>query len=328
MGTIASPGPNGLIMVTAGSSLGPGTLSNGDGATCASGMQTTSPVTPTVWLVVDGSSSMDQSFEGSASRWLALRSTLMDPGGVVDTLQGAVRFGLVIYAGSDSASCVQLVTVPPALNNLPTIAAQYPMAPLAQGTPTHKALEYVVNDLPVLNEGMLDDTRGPVYVVLATDGAPNDNCGAGGGRRNGNAAVEQRVVDITAQGAERGMQMFVVSLAGGDTQLQRHLETVASVTASKTPPFVPATKNDLISDFQEIVGGASCLVALDGSVDEGSECTGRVVLNSVELPCNDADGWSLFNRSTVQLEGEACGQFLAHQSMVIAHFPCEAFSPN
>ena len=292
-------------------------------------MQTTSPVTPTVWLIVDGSSSMDQEFEGTMSRWLALRSTLMDKGGVVETLQASVRFGLVIYAGGDAANCVQLVTVDPALNNLSNMAAQYPMSPLAQGTPTDKALEYVVNNLPVLNEGMLDQTGGPVYVVLATDGAPNDNCGAGGGRRqNGNGSVEQRVVDITTQGTEQGMQMFVVSLAGGDTRLQSHLESVAAATASKMPPFVPSTKNDLITAFQAIIGGASCLVGLDGKVEDGSECTGSVLLNSVALTCNDANGWSLFNRSTVQLEGNACSQFLAHQSMVVAKFPCEVFSPN
>src|SRR6201999_576929 len=112
-----------------------------DQNTCASGMQSTTPVTPTVWLVVDGSSSMSSMF-GQGSRWLALRSTLMDPGGVVDALQASVRFGLVIYAGGEeSSNCVQLVTAPPALNNLSKLSAQYPMNPVAQGTPTDKALE-------------------------------------------------------------------------------------------------------------------------------------------------------------------------------------------
>jgi hypothetical protein len=338
VGTTSNPGPNGLITPATptgtagtGSTIKTGTVVGGSGAkvTCASGMQSTSPVTPTVWLIVDGSSSMNQAFEGTTSRWLALRSTLMDRGGVVDTLQPFVRFGLVIYAGGDPTNCVQLVTVEPALNNLTAMAAQYPMAPLAQGTPTDKALDYVVNNLPVLNEGVLDQNGGPTYVVLATDGAPNDNCGTGGGARQAtNANVEQRVVDITAQGTKKGMEMFVISMAGGDTRLQSHLEMVAAATASKTPPFVPTTKGDLITTFQKIVGGASCLVSLDGSVDDGSECAGTVQLNSVALPCNDANGWSMFNRSTVQLMGSACDMFLAHQSMVIAKFPCEIFSPN
>ena len=292
-------------------------------------MQSTSPVTPTVWLVVDGSTSMNSPFESMRSRWSALRSTLMDAGGVVDTLQAKVRFGMVIYAGGDPTDCVQLVTVQPALNNLTALAAQYPMVPLANGTPTDKALDYVVKNLPVLNTGMLDVTTGPTYVVLATDGQPNDNCGTGSGGFQGSGVnVEQRVVDVTEEGARNGMQMFVISMAGGDTQLQSHLERVAAATVSKTPPFAPSTRNDLISAFEKVIGSASCLVSLDGKVKSGQECTGSVRLNSVALGCNQPDGWKLFDPSTVQLTGSACNTFLQQQSMVIANFPCEVFSPN
>ena len=303
----------------------PTTAMNQKNNTCASGMQSTTPVTPTVWLVVDGSSSMSSSFEGQSSRWVALRQTLMAPGGVVDSLQASVRFGLVIYAGGDSSDCVQLITVDPALNNLSTLSAQYPMNPVAQGTPTDKALEYVVNNLPVLNTGSLDANMGPVYVVLATDGQPNDNCA---GSRQSGATVEQRVVDATEEGTRNGMQMYVISMAGGDTRLQSHLEMVAAATASKTPPYAPSTKGDLISAFQKVIGSASCLVSLDGHVEQGKECAGSVQLNSTALQCNKADGWMLFDPSTVQLTGAACDMFLAHTSMVIASFPCEVFSPN
>ena len=295
---------------------------------CASGMQTTSPITPTVWLVVDGSSSMNQDFSGS-SRWLALRSTLMDPGGVVDSLQAIVRFGMVIYSGGGGAECVQLVTVNPALNNLAMLSAMYPMEPLGMGTPTDKALDHVVNNLPVLNTGALDMNAGPVYTVLATDGSPNDMCGGGGFFPGGGGGdVEQRVIDITTEGTSNGMQMFVISLAGDDTRLQDHLNLVAAATVSKTPPFVPATKDDLIGAFQMIVGSASCLIALNGKVELGKECGGTVRLNSQALKCNDADGWMLFDLSTVQLSGTACDTFLHQQSMVLADFPCEIFSPN
>ncbi|HET8938190.1 MAG TPA: vWA domain-containing protein [Polyangiales bacterium] len=292
-------------------------------------MQNTSPITPTVWLVVDGSSSMNMDFENGTSRWQALRSTLMEPGGVVDSLQALVRFGMVIYAGGDGQNCVQLISVEPELNNLSKLSAMYPMQPVAMGTPTDKALEYVVNNLPVLNTGTLDGNSGPVYVVLATDGSPNDNCGGGGifgGGGGGN--VEQKVVNVTAEGTSNGMQMFVISLAGGDDRLQTHLADVAMATKSKTPPFVPSTRNELISAFQMIVGGASCLVSLNGEVETGKECTGTVRLNSEVLRCNETDGWMLFNPSTVQLVGAACQTFTKQQSMVIANFPCEIFSPN
>ena len=253
----------------------------------------------------------------------------MDPGGVVDSLQAKVRFGLVIYAGGDGAECVQLVTVQPELNNLPALSATYPMDPVGMGTPTDKALEYVVNNLPVLNTGMLDTTSGPIYVVLATDGSPNDMCGGGGIFGGGGGGdVEQRVVDVTRQGTENGMQMFVISLAGDDTRLQSHLEVVAAATASKTPPYAPSTRGDLIAAFENVIGGASCLVSLDGTVEAGKECTGSVRVNSVPLECNQTDGWSLFDPSTVQLTGMACTMFLQQTSMVVADFPCEVFSPN
>jgi hypothetical protein len=46
------------------------------------------------------------------------------------------------------------------------------------------------------------------------------------------------------------------------------------------------------------------------------------------IGCNQADGWKLFDPSTVQLTGTACDTFLLQQSMVVASFPCEVFSPN
>lgn len=327
----SSPGGSFVIGTSgaAGAASGGATSSipKGPNDSCATGMQSTSPVTPTVWLVVDGSSSMNQNFEGS-SRWLTLRGTLMDPGGVVDSLQAKVRFGLVIYAGGGGAECVQLLTVDPELNNLTQLASQYPMDPVSMGTPTDKALEYVVNNLPVLNTGMLDATAGPIYVVLATDGSPNDMCGGGGIFGGQPGGVEQRVVDVTTQGTDNGMQMFVISLAGDDTRLQSHLEQVAAATASKTPPYVPSTRDDLIAAFESVLGNASCLVSLDGTVETGKECSGSVQLNSVALECNQPDGWSLFDPSTVQLTGTACSMFLQQTSMVVADFPCEVFSPN
>lgn len=325
----------GTLVPVAGSlaTTAPGTAADGGANTCARGMQIADPVTPTVWLIVDGSSSMNMNFDAGRSRWQTLRSTLMDPGGVVDSLQAAVRFGMVIYSGgsSDPAECVQLVTVNPALNNLQTLSAQYPMQPLGMGTPTDKALDHVVKDLPVVNGPMLDTKSGPIYVVLATDGQPNDNCGGGGiigigGGGGGN--VEQRVIDITTNGTKMGMQMFVISLAGDDMRLQNHLSQVAAATASKTPPYVPSTQNDLIAAFRKIVGGATCQVALDGMVKPGAECTGNVRLNTTELKCNDADGWKLSDPRTVQLTGAACMSFLSSQSVIFADFPCEAFAPQ
>ena len=298
------------------------------GGTCADGLADTAPVTPTVWLVVDGSSSMTNAFANGRNRWQTLRSTLMDPGGIVESLQAVAKFGLVIYAGSgpDPATCVQLITVDPALNNHAAISAKYPMNPVASGTPTDRALDYVVNDLPVVSQSSPDAEAGPIYVVLATDGQPNIGCGDLSG--GSDAKVEQNVIDITKKGTQNGMQMFVISLAGGDQKLQGHLEQVAAATASKTKPFVPATQNDLIATFQKIVGGASCQIDLKGRVDEAAACSGKVTLNGKSLPCNGNDGWKLVDFDTIQLVGKACDDFLGSASSLYAMFPCEVFRPD
>jgi hypothetical protein len=158
--------------------------------TCANGGAGTTPVRPTIWLIVDGSSSMTAPF-GTSDRWQTLRSTLMDPGGVVDSLQAVAKFGMVIYSGNRGGGggatgamadeCVQLVTVQPEFNNHAALLAQYPTAPIGSGTPTDKALDHVVTTLPIGNEPLAPDAvASPIYVVLATDGSPNDTCGGGG----------------------------------------------------------------------------------------------------------------------------------------------------
>jgi hypothetical protein len=308
----------------------------GSDGPCVEGMADTSPVTPTVWLIVDGSSSMNSMFDNANDRWHALRSTLMDPGGIVDSLQAVVRFGMVIYSGGGAGgfggatggACPMLVTIQPALNNFAAIDAMYPQQPLGAGTPTDKALDNVVMNLPVLNQAMLDKRVDPIYVVLATDGAPNDLCsggGAGNVGQEGDPVVMQRVIDVVTRGTMMGMQMFVISLAGSDMALQTHLQNVANATSSKIPPFMPSTKADLINNFQSIVGGATCQVTLNGTVAAGQECTGKVVLNGMTLACNSDNGWRMPDDHTVQLTGTACDTLLGAQSLVSATFPCGVF---
>jgi hypothetical protein len=276
---------------------------------------------------------MNQMFSNGQSRWVQLRSTLMDKGGIVDSLQAVAEFGMVIYSGGaeDPAQCTKLVTVQPALNNFAMLDAAYPQMPLGMGTPTDKALDHVVTSLPVQNSAMLDTRGKPVYVVLATDGAPNDSCGGGGilgGGRDRDTAVQQRVIDVVTRGTMAGMQMYVISLAGDDTALQQHLELVAKATASQTPPFVPSTKDELVNNFRKIVGSASCQIDLHGKVVKGQECAGKVQLNGADLACDSDNGWKLLDTDTFELTGMACTGFTSVASTVFASFPCEVFTPE
>lgn len=333
-----SPGRAGLTPSGPGSSSFPALAGSSGGAaggeaplpdgTCATGAADTIPVVPTVWLVVDGSSSMTAAF-GNSDRWDTLRATLMDPGAVVDSLQALAKFGMVIYSGGQGGECTKLVTVEPALNNHANLLAMYPEEPIGQGTPTDKALDHVVTNLPVTSTQVLDATAGPVYVVLATDGQPNDMCGGGGFfGGGGGGSVEQQVIDVTTRGTQAGVQMFVISLAGDDAPLQTHLEQVAAATVSQTPPFVPATQQELVQTFRDIVGSASCQIDLKGMVEPGMECAGSVTLNGADLECDSDNGWKLIDPDTFSLTGTACDSFTNNASTVHAMFPCEVFIPE
>jgi len=316
-----------------------GPFAGGPGDSCASGNANTTPVTPTVWLVLDGSGSMNEEFDNDSSRWDALRSSLMDADGLVARLERNVRFGMVLYGGIDEEDqtmpnmCVNLVTVQPELNNFATLDAQLPAEEPGGWTPTDRALEHVVANLPVVNTAAPDADNGPIYVILATDGAPNDRCGGEqdqmGGQGMGGGGLDpvvaMRVIAAVQNGVQMGMHMFIISLAGDDDDLQQHLEQVATVTDNKLPPFVPATREDLIATLEQIVGNASCQIQLEGTVVDGKECQGEVLLNGTTLACNSDNGWRLMNASTVQLTGTACNDFLGAQSLVTARFPCDAF---
>lgn len=341
---------------------GPAGAAGGGAAGCPMGRANAAPVTPTVWLVIDGSTSMNDDL-GGTTRWNALRSALMDPDGLVAQLQSAVHFGMVLYSGQfpvecdpsehvnracgcfrgfEDACCTeacgympptmdycmgQLALVPPAVNNHAAISMAYPPEPVGGWTPTDRALAHVVSQLP---PGGATDPKHPIYTLLATDGAPNDWCLDDGGGAFGRPqpAVLQRVIDNVTAGVMQGMQMFVISLAGDDAELRAHLEQAAQIGKPGQTPYEPANKQQLIDALRQIVGGATCQVSLDGTVTAGRECEGTVQLNGMPLPCGSPDGWQLLDPRTVQINGAACAAFLGAPSEVTADFPCNVFAPD
>lgn len=382
-GATAAPGRSAPGMASTGMASTATDVGGDD--TCAEGTATAAPVIPTVWLVVDGSSSMAEDFQGT-SRWTALRSALMDPTGVVPALETAVRFGLVIYNGpaenligpiigaagsggscnapeninplclcftgnepfccqpqcggmssmapampapTGAAQCENLVVVDPQLSNQAAIAAAYPMQELGGSTPTHRALERIVGTLPVVDRSLPDDMSGPTYVLLATDGAPNEIClGASGDMPSLQLDASASVLEVTRDGVQMGMRMFVVSLAGDDARLRQHLEEVAAIGSPGQPPFEPAGKDELVETLRGIIGGATCQIALNGTIEADEACTGTVTYNGEVLACNDPNGWRLVDDHTLQLTGTACETFVGTRSVVHARFPCGVFVPQ
>jgi hypothetical protein len=345
------------VVVGAG---GPNSGAAASKASCASTTITSGRKQPIVTLVIDGSGSMCAPF-GDSTRWQTLRSALMDADGIVTRLQGAVSFGMTMYDGplefggliggifggamggapmggsaqnpqcalmgaqnSMGKTCPNLINVPTALNNAMAITSMYPMMELGGSTPTHKALTVVVDHL--LEQGASPDSNmQPQFIVLATDGEPNELCANPSG-------VEPRmeVIAQVKRAADENIKTFVISLAGDDPGLMNHLVTVAEAGKTGNPPFSPMNKQDLVSTLGQIIGGAvGCEVFLNGKVMDGQECGGRVSVNGSALNCGDPNGWDLKDQSTLILQGNACMAFLNDPfSMLVADFPCGTFSPS
>jgi Mg-chelatase subunit ChlD len=343
-------------------SLIPNTLGNANmntHASCAGTNVQAGRKQPIVTLVIDGSGSMCAAF-GNATRWTALRSALMDADGVVAKLQGVVSFGMTLYDGpidltgflgglgtggggrmggggqnpqcasmssqnSMNKSCPNMVEVPVALNNAQAIAAMYPMQELGGSTPTHKVMTAVVDKLLQARMAVPDVNLQPQYIVLATDGEPNELCANPSG-------VDPRaeVINQVTRAAQAGIKTFVISLAGGDSSLMDHLVKVAQAGMTGYPPFTPMSKQDLVMSLGQIIGGAvGCEVFLNGKVAAGQECAGTVQVNGVSLQCNDPNGWGLKDDHTLELKGTACTMFENDPlSMLHADFPCGVFVPS
>jgi hypothetical protein len=332
---------------------------------------------PTIVFVIDGSGSMCAPF-GASTRWQALRSALLEPGkGLVYRLQSSVRFGATLYDGTsdptlattgidsliqnppcallaaafgkDMGMCPQLLEVKPALDNARAIDAVYPPFELGGSTPTDRALGHVMDALIASRQqqGPDQQAQSAVYVILATDGAPNDICVNGSG--GDGSPQRQAVLAAVGRGAAAGITTWVISLAEGDPFLQMHLDEVARHGDPKNAgarTFSPTSPDELITTLAQLLGGAvGCHVALQGTVTVGQECLGTVEQDGVALPCceeispgamrcsgmptSTPDGWRLSDPHSIELLGGACAKFLlSSDALLDARFPCEVFRPD
>jgi hypothetical protein len=234
--------------------------------------------TVTVAFVIDGSGSMCEPF-GSSTRWTSLRTALLDKTkGLFYRVTQQAALGLYLYDGtidfqlsSQAASgpaatctspstrnrlmggmCPQIVEVKPAVGNAAALDKKYPATELGGSTPTDKAMSYVVGDLMKLRGTSTD----PQYIILATDGQPNDICTGGTG--GDGTAQQQGVITAVDMAAAAGITTFVISLAS-DPALQMHLDEVArhgNKADATAHTFSPTTPEDLVQTLTGLLGNA------------------------------------------------------------------------
>lgn len=279
---------------------------------------------PTVVLLVDQSGSMNDNFNGQ-SRWNAVRDSLMaQPNGIVATLEDDVRFGLALYSsqnGNAGGQCPILTEVSISLMNFNQINTIFQAADPIDETPTGESLALVAADLDTFNE------PGDKIIVLATDGEP-DTC------EEPNPQNGQPEAITAAQNAfSDGIRTFIISV--GTDVGNAHLQDMANagvgnpVGGSANAPFwIADNQQGLIDAFRQIISGVrSCVVDLDGRVDEQFASQGTVRIDGRELIFNDPDGWQLNNPEQIELLGDACQTLKEDASTLSIVFPCGVVVP-
>jgi hypothetical protein len=308
--------PNGTPASMAGSS----SSMVGGTNSCARADVTATRVTPSVMLVVDGSTSMEMAY-GMSTRWLAIRDALVSPTGVVTQLEGVVKFGLALF-GTIPACPLPFGILDPALMNLGAITNGLPAIAPGLTTPTGLALDMVVDRLPDPSMA-LDVDVGPQIIVLATDGDPNDCL----------LPIPNTVpsIDAAKKGAAKHLKMYVISV--GQDASAVHLQEMANIGAGMdqfanpgATVYYPEDPAALSATLQSLIGQAvGCTVRLEGrGVRLGAECRGEVTLNGFPLECNGADGWKLIDETHIELQGTSCQTFMNDAAASLhANFPCD-----
>lgn len=255
----------------------PPAMSTSDGATTC--------LEAVVLFVVDGSGSMCDVF-GTATRWTALRSALLAPmTGLIPRLEAEAQFGLLVYDGSVDPTALGMATmgspspacaglggignmqcprysrVAPKAMNAAAVNQGFPQAQPGGSTPTHKAMNDAVAQMMMSAAGK-DPKSNPHFIVLATDGQPNDICT--GGLGGDGSAQKMEVIAATDRAAAAGIRTFVISLAGMDQGLEAHLAEVAKHGDPLNPAahtFSPSTPEDLQMALRMVLGTAlGCVI--------------------------------------------------------------------
>ncbi|MDF3064581.1 MAG: uncharacterized protein K0R38_182, partial [Polyangiaceae bacterium] len=257
----------GTILDVGGSSGNGGPGAGGDNGTCASTDVNLDNQLPTVLLLVDQSGSMNARF-GMSDRWQTLRTALMDPtNGIVNTLQGQVRFGLSLYSSLNGAApCPALTNVTPALDNFGAIDAAYPRptSAILDDTPTGDSIIAAAKILATVTE------PGPKVIVVATDGEP-DSCATPDPQT---PEAKELVVKAAQDAFAMGVFTFYISV--GNEVSEDHATEVANVgqgypRTDRTKRFYLANDQAALADaFKTIVDGVrTCSFQLNGTVKSG-----------------------------------------------------------
>jgi len=287
------------------------------------------PVTPSIQLLIDRSSSMTENFDNQSPpamgpyKYPTVQDALVGTNGVVTQLESSVYFGATLFTAFKSA-CPSLQSTPRAKNNkaaIKTLIANNPPRLRSDAdpgyTPTPLGINAVVDDFAA---HPAPDGSPPV-IVLATDGQPNE-CTTTSPR------LEESVA-AAANAYAHGIKLYILAVSFDDVGDRAHVQAMANAGQGVQPgqpdatPYYATNPTELAAAFQAIIGGVvSCDLQISGHVDPADGPNGTLSLNGTSLVYGtdwmiDPDG------ITVHLLGSACTQLKSSPNPKLdGTFPC------
>ena len=282
----------------------------------------------TVMLLIDQSQSMSFAF-GESTRWDVLRQAILDPdSGLLASLDQNTRTGLMLYTGqgglNNPLGCPLLTEVIPRFANVDSVRTIYNGASPKRGgdTPTGESIDKAVEALQKIQ------SRGPKYILLATDGVP-DTCA----QPKPSEGMPEALA--AAQNAfAQGIPIYTLGVSDG-IEPQR-LQQMANAGLGKDPALVHGVDADavepltassdprqLANQLKGIIGDVrTCTIDLGTQVGTARRLDGRLVLDGKVLANDAQNGWTFIDGRTVEVHGTACDQILGDGQKLQVTFPC------
>lgn len=304
-------------------------------ADCPAVHFTATPITPSIQLLIDRSSSMTENFANQAPtagngpyKYPTVQDALVGAQGVVTQLEASAYFGATLFTAF-RAECPSIRTTARAKNNraaIATVIASNPPRPRSDPdpgyTPTPMAIDAVVADFAAHPP----PDGSPPVIVLATDGQPNE-CTTTSPR-------ETESVAAAANAFAHGIKLYILAVSFDDASARAHVQAMANAGQGVQPdqpdatPYYATNPASLAAAFQAIIGGVvSCDLKLSDQVDPADAHLGMLALDGMNLVY--ATDWILDpDGITIHLLGNACAALKSAANPVVdGTFPCGAVIP-